>query len=110
VAAHHDTSKILLLAHLQVPRNHVGHQPEENDAKIQRLWGELKDLRAQQKQLSIQEDNVLSRLQEALGYKGGITRSSLIESHKTLRWADSVDNYGPANDTYRANKRARNNS
>ncbi|KAI4940770.1 hypothetical protein J4E91_011257 [Alternaria rosae] len=84
--------------------------PEDNDTEIQRLWNELNDLRAEQKLLSIREDDVLSRLQDAVGYKGKPTQSSLPKSQKIPRWAGSVDDNGPDNDTYRLGKRARKSS
>jgi hypothetical protein len=71
--------------YLPILRNHAGHQPEENDTEIQRLWDKFNDLRAQQKLLSIREDDVLSRLQDAVGYKGKTTQLSLPKSHKILR-------------------------
>ncbi|CAN9359931.1 unnamed protein product [Alternaria alternata] len=86
------------------------HQPEENETEIQRLLDDLDDLREQQKHLSIQEDGVLSRLQEALRYKGKTTQSSLPKSHKIHRWADSVDAYSSGDDTHRLSKRARKSS
>jgi alkylhydroperoxidase family enzyme len=93
-----------------VLRNHVGRQPEENDAEIERLLGELDNLREQQKHLSSQEDDVLSRLQEALGYTAKITQSSLPKSRKILRWAQSVNAYSADDDTHRSKKRARKSS
>ena len=104
------TSMIFFPAHLLVLRNRVARQSEQDDARIQCLWDELNDLREQKKRLWIQEDNVLSRLYEALGYLGKTSQSSPPKSHKTLRWANSVDNRDSDEDICRSNKRARNSS
>ena len=96
--------------YLQILRDRAGHQLEEKDTEIQRLWNELNDLRAEQKLLSIREDDVISRLQDAVGYKEKPTQSSLRKSHKILRWAGSIDDYSPDNDTHRLGKRARKSS
>jgi hypothetical protein len=103
-------SKIFFPAHLLVLRNHVARQSEQDDAKIQCLWDELNHLREQKKNLSIQEDNVLSRLYEAVGYIGKTSQSSPPKSRKTLRWANSVDDRDSDEDIRRSNKRARNSS
>ena len=103
-------SKIFFPVHLLVLKNLVARQSEQHDAGIKRLWDELNDLREQKKNLSIQEDNVLSRLYEALGYMGKTSQSSPPKSHKTLRWANSVDNRDSDEDICRSNKRARNSS
>ena len=104
------TSMIFFPAHLLVLRNRVARQSEQDDARIQHLWDELNDLREQKKNLSIQEDNVLSRLYEAVGYMGKTSQSSPPKSRKTLRWANSVDDRDSDEDIRRSNKRARNNS
>jgi hypothetical protein len=103
-------SKIFFPAHLLVLKNLVARQSEQHDAGIQRLWDELNDLREQKKQLYIQEDNVLSRLYEALGYMAKTSKSRPSKSHKTLRWANNVDDHDPDEDIRRSNKRARNSS
>ncbi|CAI9635556.1 unnamed protein product [Alternaria burnsii] len=92
-----------------VPRK-AARQSEQHDAGIKRLWDELKDLREQKKRLSIQEDIVLSRLYEAVGYMGKTSQSSPPKSRKTLRWANSVDDRDSDEDIRRSNKRARNSS
>ncbi|CAI9634691.1 unnamed protein product [Alternaria burnsii] len=92
-----------------VPRK-ATRQSEQHDAGIKRLWDELNDLREQKKQLYIQEDNVLSRLYEALGYMAKTSQSRPSTSHKTLRWANNVDDHDPDEDIRRSNKRARNSS
>jgi hypothetical protein len=97
-------------AHLLVLRNRVARQSEQDDARIQCLWDELNDLREQKKQLYIQEDNVLSRLYEALGYMGKTSQSRPSKSYKTLRSANSVDDHDPDKDIRRSNKIARNSS
>jgi hypothetical protein len=104
------TSMIFFPAHLLVLRNRVARQSEQDDARIQCLLDELNDLREQKKRLLIQEDNVLSRLHEALGYMGKTSQSSPPKSHKTLRWANSVDDHDLDEDIRRPNKRARNSS
>jgi hypothetical protein len=102
--------KIFFPAHLLVLRNRVARQSEQDDARIQRLRDELNDLREHKKQLAIQEDNVLSRLHEALEYMGKISQSSPSKGHKTLRWADGVDKHDSDEDIRRSNKRARKSS
>jgi hypothetical protein len=101
---------IFFPAHLLVLRNRVARQSEQDDARIQRLRDELNDLREQKKQLAIQEDNLFSRLHEALEHMGKISQSSPFKSHKTLRWADRIDNHDSDEDIHRSNKRARNSS
>ena len=102
--------KIFFPAHLLVLKNLVARQSEQHDAGIKHLWDELKDLREQKKRLSIQEDIVLSRLYEAVGYIGKTSQSSPPKSRKTLRWANSVDDRDSDEDIRRSNKRARNSS
>ncbi|CAN9281302.1 unnamed protein product, partial [Alternaria alternata] len=102
--------KIFFPTHLLVLKNLVARQSEQHDAGIKRLWDELKDLREQKKRLYIQEDNVLSRLYEALGYMAKTSQSRPSKSHKTLRWANNVDDHDPDEDIRRSNKRARNSS
>jgi hypothetical protein len=103
-------SKSLFLAHMSVLKNLLARQFEQDHARIKHLWDELNDLREQKKHLSIQEDNVLSRLYEALGYMGKTSQSSPPKSHKILRWANNVNNRDSDEDIRRSNKRARNNS
>jgi hypothetical protein len=95
---------------VSVLKNLQARQSKQDHARIKRLWDELNDLREQKKHLSIKEDNVLSRLYEALGYLGKTSQSSPPKSHKTLRWANSVDNHDSDEDICRSNKRARNSS
>jgi hypothetical protein len=95
---------------VSVLKNLLARQSEQDHARIKRLLDELNDLREQKKHLSIQEDNVLSRLYEALGYMGKTSQSSPPKSHKTLRWANSVDDRDSDEDIRRSNKRARNSS
>ena len=95
---------------MSVLKNLLARQSEQDDARIQRLRDELNDLREHKKQLAIQEDNVLSRLHEALRYIGKTSQSSPPKSHKILRWANSVNNRNSNKDIRRSNKRARNNS
>jgi hypothetical protein len=95
---------------VSVLKNLLARQSKQDDARIQHLRDELNDLREQKKQLAIQEDNVLSRLYEALGYMDKTSQLSPPKSHKTLRWANSVDDHNPDEDIRRFNKRARNSS
>jgi hypothetical protein len=95
---------------VSVLKNLLARQSKQDHARIKSLWDELNDLREQKKNLSIKEDNVLSRLYEALGYLGKTSQSSPPKSHKTLRWANSVDNRDSDEDICRSNKRARNSS
>ena len=95
---------------MSVLKNLLARQSEQDDARIQRLRDELNDLREHKKQLAIQEDNVLSRLHEALEYMGKISQSSPSKGHKTLRWADGVDKHDSDEDIRRSNKRARKSS
>ena len=95
---------------MSVLKNLQARQSKQDHARIKRLWDELNDLREQKKHLSIKEDNVLSRLYEALGYLGKTSQSSPPKSHKILRWANSVDNRDSDEDICRSNKRARNSS
>jgi hypothetical protein len=95
---------------VSVLKNLLARQSKQDHARIKRLWDELNDLREQKKNLSIKEDNVLSRLYEALGYLGKTSQSSPPKSHKTLRWANSVDNRDSDEDICHSNKRARNSS
>lgn len=95
---------------MSVLKNLLARQSKQDHARIKRVCDELNDLREQKKNLSIKEDNLLSRLYEALGYLGKTSQSSPPKSHKTLRWANSVDNRDSDEDICRSNKRARNSS
>jgi hypothetical protein len=91
-------------------RTHAGRQPEEIAAEIRRLLEELVDLREQQKKTSSKEDDVVSRLQGALGYIGRSTQRSLFEGGKLSKWGDSAGAYGPVDDALCPRKRARRSS
>jgi hypothetical protein len=105
-----NTSKTLLSTHRLMLRTRAGHQSEEIGADIRRLLEELVDLREQQKKISSKEDDVVSRLQGALGYIGRSTQQSLFEGDKLSRWGDSAGAYGPDNDALRPRKRPRRSS
>jgi hypothetical protein len=111
-ASHINASKNLLPTHRLMLRTHAGHQPEEIGAEIQRLLEELVDLREQQRKASSKEDDLISRLQGALGYIGCTTQRSLLEGDKIskLDGGDSFGTYGPDNDALRPRKRARRSS
>jgi hypothetical protein len=91
-------------------RTHAGHQPKEIDAEIRRLLGELVDLREQQRMASSKEDDVISRLQGALGHTGHSTQRGLFEGGKLSRWGNSVSSYNPDNGALHPWKRARQSS
>jgi hypothetical protein len=88
-------------------RTHAGHQPEEIGAEIQRLLEELVDLREQQRKASSKEDDLISRLQEALGYTGHSTQRGLFEGGKFSRWGDSIGSCSSDNGALHPWKRAR---
>ena len=59
---------------------------------------------AQQKNILSKVDDVVSRLQEALKKT---THRSMPKDGKLDRWADSVNNHGPNDNTWSRRKRAR---
>jgi hypothetical protein len=105
-----NASETFLPTHRLLLRSHVGHQPKEISAEIRSLLEELVDLREQQRKASNKEDEVVSRLQVALGYIEHSTQRSLFDGGKLSRSWDSAGAYSPDDDTLRPKKRARRSS
>lgn len=110
-ASYADASKIVLSTHQILLRSRVGHHHRENGSEALDLLGKAVDLLSkardiigQQERISNEMHDVFPCLQEDLEQ---LTRKSLPNSGKNVRWADVRRAYGSDDYTNRPRKRLR---